>query len=98
MVRQHHPGRAKPRLLGSLVQFAANIFIFIEQPQPERLPVCNVRTTQHCLIDPLITIIESDFERSTAGIEVRARARRGPVLNRMKWMRHRTPPADLYSL
>jgi hypothetical protein len=98
MVRRHHPGRAKPRLLGSLVQFAANIFIFNEQPQPERLPVCDVRTTQHCLIDPLITIIESDFERSTAGIEVRARARRGPVLNRIKCMRQRTPPADLYSL
>ena len=68
---RHQPWRSRLESLGGLVELAANILVFAEQPQPERFPLTHVRTAQHRLIDPLIAIVESILERPATGIEVR---------------------------
>ena len=72
VVTCHHPWRLNLGLLRRLGEFAANILIFAEQLHPERLPLSHVCTAQHRLIDPVIAIIESIFERAATGIEIRA--------------------------
>jgi hypothetical protein len=74
-VTGHYPRRSKLDSLGRLVEFAANILIFAEQPQPKRFPLPNVCTTQRRLIDPAVTIFESIFERPAMGIEVSGQRR-----------------------
>ncbi len=44
-------------------QFAANVLVFAQQPNPERLPLGDVGTGQRRLIDPLIAVFESPLER-----------------------------------
>ena len=67
---RHRPWHMKLELLGRLVELAANILIFAKQLQPERFPLTHVRTAQHGLINPVVAIIESIFERAATGIEV----------------------------
>jgi len=61
--------------LGRLVEFAANVLIFAEQPQPKRFPLSHVCTAQHRLIDTLKAVVESIFECPSAGIDLDARRR-----------------------
>jgi hypothetical protein len=51
-----------------LFEFAANVLVFTEKPQPERLPLCDVRTRLNCLIDALKPVVETVFERSATGV------------------------------
>jgi hypothetical protein len=71
-VPRYRPGRLRLEKLGRSVELAANIFIFAEQLQPERFPLSHVYTAQHGLINSVIAITESIFERAATGIEVPA--------------------------